>query len=193
MINVSTMLSRNILFSFVAMSMLGYVPAQADDSPISTSDFASPQVRTGVQSAETASAQPLNGQVQADAYRIRRGAPSNTVLRGSQPAKLTGTIEKNKVTMPQMTLVESADYSATVNTPPPPPPPPKKRGTMVWGQSLAGGYYDSTGQVKEVVRGDELYKYGGTFQDGVAVPEYPVTCNFAGHTYRPFVRKLVRN
>ena len=180
MINVATVLSRNILFSFVALSMLCYVPAMAEDSPISSSDFASTQVETGSASAGTDSS----------SFRLRRGASSNTILRGSQPSKLTGTIETNKVTVPQTTLVESADYSATFTTPPPPPPEPKKKGTSFWVQSRDGGYYDVSQQVKGVVRGDELYKYGGTFSDGVAVPDYPVTVNFAGHTYRPFVRKL---
>lgn len=164
----------------------------ADDSPISTSDFASPQVGAGAPST-VGSFQPLNGRVQSDLMRIRRSEltpATNTALRGAQPTRLTGTIEKNKVTVPQTTLVESADYSTALTTP---AQPPKKRGTMMWMQSLAGGYYDVTQQVKEVIRGDELYKYGGKFADGVEVPDYPVTCNFAGHTYRPFVRKLARN
>lgn len=184
---MATMLSRNNLFSFVALSMLCFVPAIADDSAISTSDYSETHVNT--QAAGNAS-RPLNGQVQADTFRIRRGAPSNTILRGSQPAKLTGTIETNKVTVPHTTLVESADYSAAFKAPA--PEPPKKKGTSVWFQSRDGGYFDFTGQVKGVVRGDLLYKYGGTFQDGTEVPDYPVTVNFAGHTYRPFVRKWVQ-
>lgn len=184
---MATMLSRNNLFSFVALSMFICVPVLADDSPISSSDFAGTHVNT---QRTGAAAGPLNGQVQADTFRIRRATSSNTILRGSQPAKLTGTIETNKVTVPHTTLVESADYSAAIKAPP--PEPPKKKGSSVWFQSRDGGYFDFTGQVKGVVRGDLLYKYGGTFQDGTEVPDYPVTVNFAGHTYRPFVRKWVQ-
>lgn len=63
------------------------------------------------------------------------------------------------------------------------------RGTYVWSQSGAGGYYDATGQTKEVVPGDQLYKWGGKLQDGAVIPPYPVVCNFAKHVYRPFIRK----
>lgn len=65
-----------------------------------------------------------------------------------------------------------------------------KKPTYVWNLSLAGGYYECTGQIKVVVPGDQLYKYGGTFIDGTAVPDAPAVTNFAGHVYRfPYVLK----
>lgn len=68
--------------------------------------------------------------------------------------------------------------------------PEKKKANYVWNLSNAGGYYECTGQIKVVVPGDQLYKYGGTFIDGTAVPDTPVVTNFAGHAYRfPYVIK----
>lgn len=65
-----------------------------------------------------------------------------------------------------------------------------KKGKHIWHQSLAGGYYDATGAIPGVIPGDELYKYGGVFQDGLPVPTTPVAMNFAKHCYRfPFVPK----
>lgn len=53
----------------------------------------------------------------------------------------------------------------------------------VWGQSLAGGYYDSTGQIPGVIHGSELWRFGGKFTDGRPVPSGPVPTNAAGHVY----------
>lgn len=181
-------------FSLLAFSfLLTAGSAIAQDSPVSIDDYGSPpQTRSSVPVSHQGSSQiPLNGDVRQDVFRIRRDgpAPQAKTQTLSPSGRLTGTIEKNKVTVPKVpTLVQSADYADSFATPPP-PPVKKKRGSHVWGQSAMGGYYDATGQIKTVVPGDELYKYGGTFQDGVAVPDYPVTCNFKGHTYRPFVAK----
>lgn len=65
-----------------------------------------------------------------------------------------------------------------------------KKGNHIWHQSRQGGYYDATGQISVLVPGDELYKYGGVFEDGLAVPTMPVAMNFAKHCYRfPFIPK----
>lgn len=68
--------------------------------------------------------------------------------------------------------------------------PAPKKSSYVWNLSNMGGYYECTGQIKVVVPGDQLYKYGGKFIDGTDVPTTPVTTNFAGHVYRfPYVIK----
>lgn len=65
----------------------------------------------------------------------------------------------------------------------------RKRGNYIWQQSAVNGYYDATGQVKDLVPGDQLYLYGGKFADGTEVPFTPVVCNFKAHVYFPFVVK----
>ncbi|MBX9694259.1 MAG: hypothetical protein K2Z81_17880, partial [Cyanobacteria bacterium] len=51
-----------------------------------------------------------------------------------------------------------------------------------WMISKDGGYFDGTGQIKVLVPGNELYKYGGTLQDGRPVPNSPnVQMNSTGH------------
>lgn len=172
-------LLQTLLFS-ACLCTISVCPSLAQESPVSASDYGSYQPAGST----------LGGAVKEEVFRVRRNSPpGSSLMTGSQPRVLTGTIETNKVVVPKVpTLVESANNSAFT---PPPPPPAQKKGTYIWGQSALGGYYDATGQIKEVVRGDELYKYGGAFQDGVAVPNFPVTCNFKGHTYRPFIRKTV--
>lgn len=67
---------------------------------------------------------------------------------------------------------------------------PTAKAKYIWQLSRDGGYYDATGQISVVVPGDQLYKYGGTFQDGKPVPTTPVVTNFANHAYRfPYVIK----
>ncbi len=77
----------------------------------------------------------------------------------------------------------------TVNTFTPPPPVMQAQGNYIWEQSANGGYYDATGQFRGLVMGDQLYRYGGKFPDGTAVPTTPVVCNFQGHVYLPYVVK----
>jgi len=48
--------------------------------------------------------------------------------------------------------------------------------------SRDGGYYDATGEVKATVKGNELYKYGGTMSNGRAAPTTAnVQMNRFGH------------
>jgi hypothetical protein len=54
----------------------------------------------------------------------------------------------------------------------------------VWCQSVDGGYYDSSGTAKEHVMANQLFRYGGRFQDGTPVPAEPITSfNSMGHAY----------
>jgi hypothetical protein len=95
---------------------------------------------------------------------------------------------------------------ATFSTPPPPlqppplqppplqpqpmqPQPMQPQHNYIWQQSAVRGYYDATGQIKELVMGDQLFKYGGKFADGTVVPTTPVVCNFKAHVYFPYVIK----
>lgn len=51
-----------------------------------------------------------------------------------------------------------------------------------WNISVYGGYYDASGQIPGVVRGDKLYLYGGTMSDGLTpAPRGPVSVNAQGH------------
>ena len=161
-----------VLGTFAILVAVAITPwANAQDSGVSASDYASStsSVNVGANQnrryapAQAGVAEPLTGDVQHDVMRIRRSSNQTN---------------------------QSADYATSIAPPPPPPPPPKKaKGNYIWGQSAMGGYYDGTGQIKVVVPGDELYKYGGKFMDGVEVPDYPVTVNFRQHTYRPFIMK----
>lgn len=149
------------------------------------------------------------GGVQEDVFRIRRGgAPKTTVTPKSDQPKLYGTIQKSKVLPPTQPLVpmdpaadlvRANDYATPVapfKAAQPIPAsammnqaPPKPESKFVWGQSAAGGYFDASGQMKENVMGDQLYKFGGKFMDGTPVPTTPVVCNFKGHVYKPYVVK----
>ncbi len=155
---------------------------------------------------------PQAGGVRQDIFRIRRGAPaapSSTFSAPVAPAgsssspKLFGTIQKSKL-LPANNLqpmdaspdlVRSNDYATPAPQFTMAPIPAaasttqKQNSKYVWGQSAAGGYFDASGQTKELVMGDQLYKYGGTFMDGTAVPTTPVVCNFKGHVYKPYVVK----
>jgi hypothetical protein len=55
----------------------------------------------------------------------------------------------------------------------------------IWCQSGEGGYYDSTGNAKQRVWANELYRFGGRFQDGTPVPAQPITnFNSMGHAFK---------
>lgn len=127
---------------------------------------------------------PLSGSVSLEQFRINRQAPqvgqplgSQTGLNGMQPS--LDSFQQNP-TLPTMSgqvssqsgLVDlSKDFAI-------------KKAPYIWGLSRDGGYYDATGQIKTVIKGEDIYKYGGTFIDGTAVPSAPVITNFAKHAYR---------
>jgi hypothetical protein len=134
---------------------------------------------------------------QADVFRIKR----------DYSPRLYGNVEADKYLPPSRvyvpetpgldSAVQANDYAGAVSTaaiptiPPvlPIPTPQAVKGTYVWGQSAAGGYYDCSGKMPGTVMGDQLYKLGGTFVDGTPVPTTPVVCNFRGHVYKPYVVK----
>lgn len=150
---------------------------------------------------------PQAGGVKQDVFRIRRGAPQTATFAAPAVSptspKLFGTIQKSKVLPsdnlqpmePSSDLVRSNDYATPAPQFTMAPIPAAASTTQkpiskyVWGQSAAGGYFDASGQTKELVMGDLLYKYGGTFMDGTPVPTTPVVCNFKGHVYKPYVVK----
>ncbi|MBX9687595.1 MAG: hypothetical protein K2X27_12885 [Candidatus Obscuribacterales bacterium] len=149
---------------------------------------------------ETAAPGSLPANFAAEASGSGSGTSVFRIKRDYSP-KLYGAIEKSKI-LPQPepygsmepslgSAVQANDYAAAVTTLSSPPPQSKTLGNYLWGQSSAGGYYDASGQIKETVRGDELYKFGGKFMDGTAVPTTPVVCNFRGHVYKPYVVKRV--
>jgi len=58
--------------------------------------------------------------------------------------------------------------------------PPK--GHPIWQKSPLGGYYDASGSVREVIKGNQLYKYGGTMADGMTpAPSGPCEQNSMGY------------
>lgn len=118
----------------------------------------------------------LTGAVKLDSLRINRLRPSFAVDPNA------GALFDTQMMVPREAVVNSQDYSGAVfedNT---------KKSNYIWGLSRDGGYYDASGQIKVVVPGDQLYKYGGTFMDGSKVPTTPVVTNFAKHAYRyPYV------
>ena len=134
---------------------------------------------------------------QGDVFRIKR----------DYSPRLYGNVEANKYIPPSRvyvpetpgldSAVQANDYAGAVSTAAIPtirpvvpiPTPQPARGTYIWGQSAAGGYYDCSGKMSGTVMGDQLYKLGGTFVDGTPVPTTPVVCNFRGHVYKPYVVK----
>ena len=85
--------------------------------------------------------------------------------------------------------VQAGDYVGSVNAFVAPLPAVLRQSNYIWQQSVDGGYYDATGQIKILVMGDQLFRYGGKLSDGTAVPTTPVVCNFKGHVYFPYVVK----
>jgi hypothetical protein len=58
--------------------------------------------------------------------------------------------------------------------------PPK--GHSIWQKSPFGGYYDASGMVREVIKGNQLCRYGGFMADGVTpAPSGP--CEQKGMAY----------
>lgn len=132
--------------------------------------------QASAQDSQQAISNPLAGSVQMNRIRLPR-------RYATPPAPNVDYYNMN----PQEAVVNINDYAGSVMTTAPLPPPPKIS-NYIWGLSRDGGYYDATGQVKIVVPGDQLYKYGGTFMDGTSVPTTPVVTNFANHAYRfPYV------
>jgi len=62
----------------------------------------------------------------------------------------------------------------TANAPP--------NGHPIWQKSPFGGYYDASGNVRDVIKGNQLYRYGGTMADGMTpAPSGPVEQNSMGY------------
>jgi hypothetical protein len=130
-----------------------------------------------------------------------QGESGFRIKRDYKP-RLYGTIETNKV-VPNIPyapstpsadgLVQANDYAAGASQSAFVPSKAKApvQSTCVWFQSAEHGYYDGSGQCKNLVDGDMLYTVGGHFADGSPVPTTPVVCNFKGHTYKPYIVKRV--
>lgn len=176
--------ARSCFFYMILAFSLGTVPAFADDV-----------------SGHATTQSPQLGKAEFNT-QVPEPAASFRIKREPVTAKLFGNIEKNTSLSPRPYLnadpsldspVKANDYaglvqnslSATAATNETKTP----KGNYVWGQSAAGGYFDATGQIKELVMGDQLFKFGGKFMDGTAVPTTPVVCNFKGHVYKPYVVK----
>ncbi|MBY0550408.1 MAG: hypothetical protein K2W95_24225 [Candidatus Obscuribacterales bacterium] len=139
--------------------------------------FSAPPITTG--SAHSTTVKPLTGTIQRNAgLRIERGKAVKAPDQEYQPLDGAAFAQPPPV-LPAAPLAAAADKSAEA---------PKRK--HLWHQSRDGGYYDATGAIGFLVPGDELYKYGGVFEDGLPVPTTPVAMNFAKHCYRfPFVVK----
>jgi hypothetical protein len=100
---------------------------------------------------------PLGGRVEDGGDKFQSLFPSldNT----SSQTNLSGSAEKAK--------------PAPVAAPKPHP---------VWQKSPLGGYYDASGNYREVVKGNQLWRYGGTMADGMTpAPSGPVEQNSMGY------------
>jgi hypothetical protein len=52
----------------------------------------------------------------------------------------------------------------------------------IWQKSPLGGYYDASGNTHDVIKGNQLYKFGGTMADGLTpAPSGPVEQNSMGY------------
>lgn len=143
--------------------------------PALAEDFSGPDSVFNIP-AQSAQNGRLSGGVRLNNMRIQRAAPLPAY--GSEFARPDNF----------QSAVSTQDYMGGVSISPPPQQPQPPKGKYIWGLSRDGGYYDASGQIKTVIPGDQLYKYGGTFMDGQSVPTSPVVTNFAGHAYRfPYV------
>lgn len=82
---------------------------------------------------------------------------------------------QQRITVPYLhsTVIQNTQFSPQVGAP------------YIWNQSILGGYWDSSGATKDVVRADKLYLYGGKFADGTPVSKEPIRdFNSMGHAYR---------
>ncbi|MBX9724300.1 MAG: hypothetical protein K2X81_23025 [Candidatus Obscuribacterales bacterium] len=158
-------------------------------------DFPAPTAAPSGQAAESSPIQPTIITTQT------QGGKSFRIKRDYQP-RLYGTIQTNKVVpnLPYVPstpsadgLVQANDYAGGASQAAFVPQKPKApvQSTYVWFQSAEHGYYDGSGQYKDLVDGDKLYSVGGHFADGSPVPTTPVVCNFKGHTYKPYIVKRV--
>jgi len=76
------------------------------------------------------------------------------------------------------TVSRSAGAQISQSAPSPQPP-------FIWYQCAEGGYYDGSGHTADRVWANQLYKYGGKFNDGTPVPKEPITqFNSSGHAFR---------
>lgn len=129
--------------------------------------------------ASSTAVKPLTGTIQRNAgLRINRSNATKAPIQDYQPLDGAAFAQPPPI-LPAAPLAAAAAKAAEA---------PKRK--HLWHQSRDGGYYDATGAIGFLVPGDELYKYGGVFEDGLPVPTTPVAMNFAKHCYRfPFVVK----
>jgi hypothetical protein len=100
---------------------------------------------------------PQGGLVENGGAKFQSLFPS--LDNSSAPGALTGNAQKDK--------------PAAVAAP---------QGHSIWQKSVFGGYYDAGGIVKEVVKGNQLYRYGGTMADGMTpAPSGPCEQNSMGY------------
>lgn len=136
-------------------------------------------------SAQNRAAVPLKGAINHDYYkqdRLERISPQSAfsnhdskfkgylkqpVRLSRQEAKLAAGSSSSSLTG----LVDTAGLNKTADEAP-----------YIWEQSRGGGYYDRTGNIKRVVPGQELSRYGGRFADGSPVKDW-VNTNHANHVY----------
>lgn len=79
----------------------------------------------------------------------------------------------NSQTMPNLSGGARHDKAAPIVAPKPHP---------IWQKSPLGGYYDASGNYRQVVKGADLYRYGGTMADGMTpAPTGPVEQNSMGY------------
>lgn len=137
-----------------------------------------------VQEQPNSGAHTEGHQAQEEHFRINRDY-SPHLYHGAVEQQHQLHIERRYI--PVQAAPQPVVQTVTTFTPPPPCLSPARG--YIWEQSAVGGYYDATGQNKQIIMGDQLYLYGGTFADGTPVPTTPVVCNFAGHVYMPYVVK----
>jgi len=99
---------------------------------------------------------PLTGSIDDGSMKFQSLFPSLDGNSGS-PKSLSGNAQQDK-------------------------PPEAPKGHPIWQKSPFGGYYDASGNVREVIKGNQLYKYGGTMADGLTpAPSGPVEQNSMGY------------
>ncbi|MBU6453272.1 MAG: hypothetical protein KGS72_15930 [Cyanobacteria bacterium REEB67] len=106
---------------------------------------------------------PLTGDIEGEGTRFQALFPSIDGDQGLSAAAAKDPLSGNA----------QQDKTSTIKA---------ARPHYIWQKSPLGGYYDASGNTHDVIKGNQLYKFGGTMADGLTpAPSGPVEQNSMGY------------
>ncbi len=198
-----------LALAIVGAVFLSSCAALADDGLVSAGEFggagnSNPEGGSASSRGAFFSGSPLSGQVsvmdhvKAGGTRLKRktipvdnsGGPpgdgDNDGLANSHQLPLGGRVEdggaKFQSLFPSLDNASSQTNLSGAAEKAKPAPVAAPKPHPVWQKSPLGGYYDASGNYREVVKGNQLWHYGGTMADGMTpAPSGPVEQNSRGY------------